>query len=215
MRCSQSFKSLDVKALQDVPLFYPCLGMLDSIRCFSDFRWTDFSLLEGTSGCFLDLCKLEKPNQPHSCCIRADHRGVPGKVVDLLYRNDHRRIGFLGVGFEIPDKQSPWEERMAFFLRWSRKICSQMLFWNIRTIRNRTYQALTRLLRKSITILICPSITEGAKIAWILQVLRWRIPKDISIVVGDSVFSNQVNPIQLTAMRMPYEKIAESCSSIV
>lgn len=90
-----------------------------------------------------------------------------------------------------------------------------MLFWNIRTIRNRTYQALTRLLRKSITILICPSITEGAKIAWILQVLRWRIPKDISIVVGDSAFSNHVNLIQLTAMRMPYEKIAESCSSIV
>lgn len=90
-----------------------------------------------------------------------------------------------------------------------------MLFWNIRTIRNRTYQVLTRLLRKSITILICPSITEGVKIAWILQVLRWRIPKDISIVVGDSAFSNQVNPIQLTAMRMPYEKIAESCSSIV
>lgn len=60
-----------------------------------------------------------------------------------------------------------------------------------------------------------PLLRKGVKIAWILQVLRWRIPKDISIVVGDSAFSNQVNPIQLTAMRMPYEKTAESCSSIV
>ena len=42
-----------------------------------------------------------------------------------------------------------------------------------------------------------------------------RIPEDISLLVGDSEFSNPVNTIPLTAMRMPYEKIAECCCSVV
>lgn len=156
----------------------------------------------------------KKTNQPHCFYVGADHRGALGKVVDLLYRNGHRRIGFLGVGFEIPDNQRPWEEREGFLLAMKQKNLLSNAFLEY-TNDQEPHQALTRLLRKGITALICPSITEGSKIARILQDLRWKIPKDISIVVGDSAFSNQVNPIQLTAMRMPYEKLAESCALIV
>ena len=156
----------------------------------------------------------KKQNQPHCFCIGADHKGALMKVVDLLYRKGHRRIGFLGVGFEIPDNQRPWEEREGFLFAMQQKNLLSNAFQEF-TNDQEPHQALTRLLRREITALICPSITEGAKIARILQDLRWRIPEDISIVVGDSAFCNQVNTIPLTAIRMPYEKIAECCCSIV
>ena len=153
---------------------------------------------------------------PHADCfsIGADHRGALARVVDLLYRNGHRKIGFLGVGFEIPDNQRPWEEREGFLQAMRRKMLLSSAFLEY-TNDQEPHQALTNLLRRGITALICPSITEGAKIARILQDLRWRIPEDISLVVGDSEFSNPVNTIPLTAMRMPYEKIAECCCSVV
>ena len=156
----------------------------------------------------------KKQKQPHCFCIGGNHRGALDRVVDLLHRNGHRKIGFLGVGFEIPDNQRPWEEREGFLLAMKRKNLLSNAFLEY-TNDQEPHQALTSLLRRGITALICPSITEGAKIARILLDLRWKIPEDISIVVGDSAFYNQVNAIPLTALRMPYEKIAECCCAVV
>jgi LacI family transcriptional regulator len=146
--------------------------------------------------------------------VSADHRQSIRDAVDLLCKNGHRRIGFLNTGsgkevyWRVIEEEQGFREAVA---RQGLPLKGMIAY----THNNEPHQALTELLRQNITALICPNITEGGKVAHILQDLRWNVPDDCSVIVGDSEFYNRVNAIPLTAIRMPSDKIAEHCLNII
>lgn len=155
-----------------------------------------------------------KTSASNCFCVCADHQRALRDAVNLLYRKGHRRIGLLVVGYETPENQRCWAEREGFLSEMERLGLAGKAHIEY-TNDQEPHQALTNLLRCNISALICPSITEGGKVVRILHDLRWRIPQDLSVIVGDSAFYDQVNTIPLTALRIPYGKIAESCCAIV
>lgn len=150
---------------------------------------------------------------PNCFSICADHRQALRDAVTLLNRNGHNRIGLMIVGHQTPDAQRIWEEREGF-LDATARLGLEKSAWIEYTEDHEPHQALTNLLRRKITALICPSITEGGKVVRILQDLRLKIPEDLSVIVGESQFYDQINPIPLSALKMPYQAIAESCCAI-
>ena len=154
--------------------------------------------------------------KPHCNCysVCADHRGALQEAVQLLYEKKHRRIGLMIVGYESPEYHRPWEEREGFLSQMANLGIFDQAYIEY-TQDQEPHQALIRLLHHNITALICPSSTEGGKLPKILHDLHWKIPQDLSLIVGDSSFYNQVNPVELTSLRMPFEKIAENCCAIL
>ncbi|MDD3154509.1 MAG: LacI family DNA-binding transcriptional regulator [Victivallaceae bacterium] len=157
----------------------------------------------------------ETPSQEQNCySVCADHRGALKNAVERLYRAGHRTIGLLIVGYEMPEAQRIWAEREGFLEAMAQLGLAKQGFVAY-TCDQEPHPALTGLLRQRISALICPSITEGGKVARILQNLRLSIPRDLSLIVGDSSFYNQVNAVPLTSLAMPYDAIAENCLAIV
>lgn len=154
---------------------------------------------------------VQAPNCFH---VDSDHRQALRSAVRLCFNHGHRRIGLLIVGHEAWNFSQNQAEKEGFLLGTQQLDIGDSAFYQY-TDDLEPHHALTELLRHKITALIVPNITEGGKVARILQDLRWNIPEDISVVVGESSFYNQVNSIALTTLKMPYEKMAQSCLEII
>lgn len=181
------------------------LGGLDNVMDY----WSNHLVIP-----LIYVNRLPERMEPNCFTVSADHRKSIHDAVDLLCKNGHLRIGFLNTG---SGREVYWRfmEEEAGFREAMKERGLPQNGMVIYTHNNEPHQALSELLRQNITALICPNATEGGKVARILQDLRWRVPDDCSIIVGDSEFYNRVNPVPLTAIRMPYEKIAAQCLEIV
>lgn len=211
-----AFRQIGYEAVAGRSAALPLIGNIGFdavISCTGDkevFRYWSLHLIAP-----LIYVNWEVPSPSSNCfSVCADHKQALRDAVNLLHGKGHRRIGLLVVGFETPDNQRIWAEREGFFSEMKRlglAAEAQIEY----TSDQEPHQALTNLLRRNISALICPSITDGGKVVRILHDLRWEIPRSLSVIVGDSAFYDQVNTIPLTALRMPYQKMAESCCAIV